>query len=278
MGFKFNQRLAPFSASQVEAICKILGDTSSGLRGSEIGQLLRQTGIRDPDPELTKWQRLFNAFVEFQNEHEVGNHIIKFITLAMSPARYTSDPQTFKHRQAALNRVLSFKGMCLSDDGQMRRCRPATDLDDAVSRANRFHGALQQRRVHPDVLRFCTPEVLAENYFHAVFEAMKGVASRIRELSGLSGDGSELVTAAFSLGKDCKPVLAISALDSETLQGEQRGFANLLVGLFGVIRNPLAHQPKIEWEMTEQDALDVMSTISLVHRKLDGAYRFRQAY
>jgi uncharacterized protein (TIGR02391 family) len=49
---------------------------------------------------------------------------------------------------------------------------------------------------------------------------------------------------------------------------------NLVKGLYGTIRNPLAHNPKAEWGMTEQDALDILTMISLVHRKLDQAHRF----
>ena len=85
--------------------------------------------------------------------------------------------------------------------------------------------------------------------------------------------GADLVHAAFSLGNDCQPLLAINPLVTDTDKGEQRGFANLLVGLFGVIRNPLAHNPRAEWEMNEQDALDVLTTASLVHRKLDRAHK-----
>ena len=47
----------------------------------------------------------------------------------------------------------------------------------------------------------------------------------------------------------------------------------LLKGLYGTIRNPLAHNPKIERDMVEQDALDILTMISLVHRKLDKARR-----
>lgn len=36
---------------------------------------------------------------------------------------------------------------------------------------------------------------------------------------------------------------------------------NLLKGLYGMIRNPLAHNFRIEWDMTEQDALDSLTTI-----------------
>ena len=66
-------------------------------------------------------------------------------------------------------------------------------------------------------------------------------------------------------------VIAVNALATETDQGEQRGFMNLLVGLFGTIRNPIAHNPRIEWEMSEEDALDILTMASLVHRKLDRA-------
>jgi hypothetical protein len=51
---------------------------------------------------------------------------------------------------------------------------------------------------------------------------------------------------------------------------------NLLKCLHRTIRNPLAHNPRLEWDMTEQDALDILTTISLVHRRLDMAYRYRR--
>jgi hypothetical protein len=52
-----------------------------------------------------------------------------------------------------------------------------------------------------------------------------------------------------------------------------KGVANLLIGLFGAVRNPLAHAPKTNWPMSEQDALDVLTLVSLIHRKLDGTQR-----
>ena len=122
------------------------------------------------------------------------------------------------------------------------------------------------------MLEFCKAELLQENYFHAVFEAMKSIAAKIRRISGLTSDGADLVNQAFSLGKDCRPILALNSLKTETDKGEQRGFANLLIGLFGTIRNPAAHNPKLEWPMAEQDALDILTTASLIHRKLDNAY------
>ena len=123
------------------------------------------------------------------------------------------------------------------------------------------------------MLKFWKAELLEENYFHAVSEAMKSIAAKIRALSGLQSDGAELVQQAFGQAQSA-PLLAINPLVTETDKGEQRRFLNLLVGLFGTIRNPLGYHPKIEWEMSEQDALDILIMASLIHRKLDKAHRY----
>ena len=36
-------------------------------------------------------------------------------------------------------------------------------------------------------------------------------------------------------------------------------------------RNPAAHEPKLYWTMSELDALDVLGTLSMIHRRLDTA-------
>ena len=123
---------------------------------------------------------------------------------------------------------------------------------------------------HQEVLKYCRAELVEENYFHAVLEATKGVAERIREMSGFVSDGAELVNVAFSVRN---PVLALNPLRTETEKSEQKGFSNLLIGLFGAIRNPTAHAPKITWPMSEQDALDVLTLVSFVHRKLDNTVK-----
>jgi uncharacterized protein (TIGR02391 family) len=274
MTITFKQRISPFPAERLEAISKVLGETNEGLSGSEIDHLLRNCGIPDPTPEMTKWKRLHNAFVEFQNEHRVGNHVIVFIRRAMDPARYVGEPHVFRSRRDRLNPVLAFCGYTLGEDGKLRRADAARTITEALGRANRLHSALIQRSVHADVLKFCKAELLEENYFHAVFEAMKSITAKIRLLSGLGGDGCDLVHEAFGQ-RFGDPLLAINPFKTETHKGEQYGFMNLLKGLYGTIRNPLAHTPKAEWDMTEQDALDILTVISLVHRKLDQTYRLR---
>lgn len=90
--------------------------------------------------------------------------------------------------------------------------------------------------------------------------------SEIWQVCLLPTDGAVLVNTAFSVNK---PILAINSLSTETEISEQKGFSSILVGLFGAVRNPVAHSPKTTWAMTEQDALDIFALMSFVHRKLD---------
>ncbi len=268
------ERIPPFSAQQLEAICRVLGDTEKGLTGTEIEHLLADCRFTDTDPTMTKWKRLFNALAGWQNSKQLGNCVLMVVTRALNPALYTKKRELFASRRDELNVVLAFNGYEIGDDGRVRLSNKAESLSEAIKRASRLHEALSARRVHQDVLSFCNAELLQENYFHAVFEAMKSIAAKIRTMSGLKSDGADLVQQAFGHSHS-GPLLAINQLVSDTEKGEQRGFVNLLIGLFGTIRNPLAHSPKIEWDMSEQDALDILTTASLIHRKLDRAFRYK---
>jgi uncharacterized protein (TIGR02391 family) len=273
MPIKAKNQVPAFDPAHLEEIARILGDTNEGLTGSELEHTLKQSKIPDVDSSNTKWKRLYNAFAEFQNTHKIGNHVIVFIVNSMNLAKYTRSPALFEERRQKLNVLLALAGYSLGKDGKVRRSEKVSDLDAALQRANKFKSALRVRNVHEDIYKFCTAEILNENYFHAVFEAMKSITSKIRTLSGLTSDGADLVQEAFALGKNSTPKCAINKLISETERGEQRGFVSLLIGMYGTIRNPLGHNAKIEWNMSEQDALDMMTMISLVHRKLDLAYR-----
>lgn len=262
-----------FDEVHLQRLCDILGDTSEGLSGSEIGRLLSQVGILDPEPSLTKRFRLFEALRARQRQDRCGNLVVAFIRAAMGPVRYTGNSALFDSRRQALNEVLAFCGYGVGEDGQMRTQVAARTLSEAEERAGRLRGELRRRNVHADVLSFCRAELLQSNYFHAVFEATKSVADKIRVRSGLSGDGAELVDQAFGSGKAGMPFLAFNTLQSDTERSEHTGLMNLMKGMFGAFRNVTAHAPRVSWPITEQDALDLLTIASLLHRRLDAAIR-----
>lgn len=261
-------KVRSFSQGQLEKIAKILGDTYTGLTGAEIGHILVSVGIKDTDRQNTKWKRLYNAFAENHNRTHADNGVLGFIAKALEPARFAGDGMQYQSIISRLNVVLSFQGIEFREDGKFHTTMKTATLSEAERRASSLERAVENRNLHPELLRYCRAELFQDNYFHAVLEAVKGVASMIRMKSGLTSDGSELVDAAFS---GAAPLLRINAYASETEKSEQKGFVNLLKGLFGTFRNPTAHAAKIEWSMPEEDAKDLFTMASYAFRRVDGA-------
>lgn len=262
-----------FDDANLQALCDIIGATDSGLTGSEIGRYLCECGVPDPIPQMTKRHRLYQALREKQTSDGCANNVLKFVTHVMNPVRHVGSRDYFEVERAKLNAVLAFSGFALGEDGQLREVRTVRTLTEAEAKATVLRKALGERKVHPDVLKFCRAELVADNYFHAVFEATKSIAEKLRQRTGLSSDGAQLVDEALAIGKAGHPRLAFNSLVTESEKSEHSGLLNLIKGLFGAFRNTTAHAPRIHWQVTEQDALDILTTISLIHRRLDVAVR-----
>lgn len=251
-----------FSEGQIESLARLLGECGTG---DDISRVLSDRGLMDKSHQSTKWRRLYWVFLDCQQRYGCANQIIDFIQSFLAPARFVGRIDEFEANSQQLNTILSFSGLEYGKDGKFRQCKTAKTLDEAEKRARTIRAKFQGRQIHPEVLKYCRPELLQDNYFHAVFEACKGLAQRIRDLSGVQADGSDLVDKVFSIQK---PILVINSLRTETERSEHKGFALLLKGCFGAVRNPLAHEPKILWQ-GEDDAADYLSLISLLHRKMD---------
>lgn len=251
-----------FPEGQVEALARLLGECGSG---TDITRVLRDRSLVDNSGESTKWRRLYWVFLDCQKRHGCANHVVDFIRAFLTPARFVGRSADFEARRQELNAILAFSGLEYGADGQFRQVTAARTLDEAERRVRTIQQKFQGRRLHPEVLKYCRSELMQDNYFHAVFEATKGLAQRLRNMSGIHTDGAMLVDRVFSVER---PLLAMNALQTETEKSEHKGFAALLKGCFSAVRNPLAHEPKILWE-GEDDAADYLSLISLLHRKLD---------
>jgi len=217
-------QIPPISENILTQIARLLGKENTG---TEITLLLQRSHLPDPTPQNTKWKRLYNSFVTFQSNKHVANNIIEYIKIALDPARFTQNKDHFLSLTANLNRILSFIELEFCEDGKMHKVKKAQTLSEAVLRAQRLKSLLEQRNIHPDILKFAESEIASDNYFHTTLEAMKSVTSKIRALTGIYADGAELIDNTLSGKNMC---LAINSLKSISEQGEQRGFANLLKG------------------------------------------------
>jgi uncharacterized protein (TIGR02391 family) len=258
----------PFSASTIEQVCRILADTVTGPQIPNLVAPLRNAAESTAEQQNTKWKRLFNAVAAAQNRLHDGRPLIRLILEVMAPVRFSSQAE-FDGTRARVNEKLLLTGFSVRKDGKVVRVAAASTVAEAQARADDLRAELTRRQVHPDVLRFCRAELLQQNYFHAVLEACKSVADKVRTLSGQAGDGTPLVDATCTLA--CGPRIVFNTLSTDWERSEQTGLATLMKGLFSTFRNPTAHAPKVLWATSRTDALDMLTLASMLHRRLDDA-------
>ena len=251
------------SSNQIENISKILGDL---LTGSVISKIFRDINVIDNSGESTKWRRLDFVFKFLQNRDKSINTILRFIKEALSPVSYVNNQIVFESTRIELNKTLMFSGLEYCVDGNFRKIISATTISEVQRRTKDLENKLRQRGVHYRVLKYCNEELLKENYFHSVLEATKSLCEFIREQTGLTEDGSGLIDKAFST-KD--PYLALNALQTESEKNQQEVLAMMLKGINSMARNVTAHTPKIKWNIEESEAIDILMTISFLHKNLD---------
>ena len=189
-----------FAASQIETLARCLGECGTG---QDISRVLTDQQVPDKSGESTKWRRLDWVFREMQRHDRSANRILAFIQSYLAPARFVGRSAEFEQCREELNARLAFAGLEYGQDGEFRRRPPARTLSEAEARKRTIEAKFRGRRMHPEVLRYCRAELMEDNYFHAVFEATKGLAQRIRDLSGVDGDGAQLVDRSSQSAGPC---------------------------------------------------------------------------
>ncbi|MEU8669424.1 TIGR02391 family protein [Streptomyces anulatus] len=162
-------------------------------------------------------------------------------------------------------------GWTCADRGTRSTSTAVSTLDGTAQHINSLRAELRRRGAHPKVLAYCTQETLAENAFHASLEAAKSVFDRLRLLTGQQLDGARLVDAVLMPGAAGAPRVAINTGVTATERDEQKGFASLIKGLSSMYRNPAAHDPRLNRPVGDEELLELLTTLSMVHRRLDAA-------
>lgn len=119
-------------------------------------------------------------------------------------------------------------------------------------------------RLHP-AIRDVSLEYL-ERLNVAAFEAFKMVNGRVKEMTGLNADGSDLMGKAFV---DKHAPLQLGDLSTDSGYNIQSGYRFLFMGALRALRNPGAHEPFES--LTDEEALERLGLASLLMRRLDDA-------
>jgi uncharacterized protein (TIGR02391 family) len=256
-----------------EITLRNLSNIVSGiLTHRQISEHLQNTSITDTGEGSNKSDRLFYSFKARQKQDNCGNNVLNFVTKILNPKRYNDEAEFERHR-TSINEKLVYDGIEIDKAGQPRQVNRAKTISEAKSRSLKIKEKVHGIGIHQDILPYCEEEWLKENYFHAILEITKSVAAKLRQKSGYSSDGAELVDECFGLGKENKPMLAFNTLRTDSEQSEHKGFGNFIKGFFSMYRNPKAHDPKLfeDTQLTEMTEVLVVATI--IQNKLDNTFR-----
>jgi len=251
----------------LESISKLIGDNFTN---SDISKCFKTLALSDRGADSTKWKRLMFVFNKYQAKNKNSKDTYRILEHLFNPIGFLNNQQQFKELTVSLNRMLCLEGIQIDESGTICVADKITNISKINEIYNSLIIKLQERKVHSEVLKYCTQELLQENYFHSVFECCKGLAERVRELSGVSTDGSQLFDEVFSTKK---PLLKINELKNSSEINQQNGLKEMLNGITHYVRNVTAHTPKIKWIIDENEALEIFNTISFFHKILDNAER-----
>lgn len=268
---------------QLKAICDVLAETTLGYTKTELTRLLQQCNISVLSDGKTsnsygytigqnKRDWLYNCLAAEINKSHSLNRVYFFLEKALNPVAFTDEKNRSKYNflLEGTNRVLLLAGLEMTKEGKLIEVVQAKTLDEVDRRVNSLQRQLYNRGIHIEVQKYCIKDYLQKDYYDAIFEAAKGLAERVRQITGLTTDGGTLFQTAFSKNN---PYLFFNSMQTESEKSEFIGLKELMEAIFHLIRNPAAHTPKINWKIEEAKALDVLTLISFAHKYLDECHK-----
>lgn len=255
----------------IEDISKVLGKL---VTGSELTRILQQLQFFDSDTYYgqkdlsTKWKRIAHSIEHECKKAQSANPLLVLIQKIMNPVIYTDQYQEWIESKRLINTKLSFYGFELQENGEIISVKSSKTIDEAIKRYNSLLSNLEAHNIHSNVLQFCKPELLQDNYFHAIHEASKSVLVRLRELTLSNKDGSVLIEEALSF-KSPAIVIDNSTLTTPEQKNKHNTLKHLLLTIVFSYRNPTAHEAKVYNQRNEQDAITSLILISQAHNILD---------
>jgi len=263
------KRIEPFSLSALEKIAKIIGER---YKGSEIIEFFRKVGFPNIRHDgSTKWRFVYAALEELQKQPYGPYNVAKVIEKLCDPQEYFRHAEYHKSIIEDVNEILAFYDLEVnSTTGKIIvKSSISPTLRSQRSQAEVMFDA---RNFHSEVRKNARLLFIEGEHFHAVFECCKAFDKYVQEKSRSNKHGAELMGAALSL----KGSLKINTQRTETERNEQEGVMHLCIGLIRAIRNPEAHEPELDWPITQEDALNILSLISLLWQKIDTAVYFER--
>jgi len=261
----------------ITMICDAFVALEDVISDGELGALILSSGIQDLSHNASRHRRLSAAFISDQDYNRCADNLATFLRRTGQHIKKSRGEQPFKKYIKEMNQVLSFAGYELDQEASIKnldRTKTTYVPPEAEERAKQFRAALKQRNLHPDIDLICRAEYFVEpGTFRPVREAMRLLLEKIRAKAVLGADGPELAEHAFSFAWPGKPVLAINNFTTERDLAEQFSFMVMLKAFFLTFQDEHTRAYRPGWDMSTEDAMNLLALASYFHRKVDKAKR-----
>lgn len=248
----------PIAGIILEDVSRAIGDTYTGV---QLARFLTDSGIpRELVPHHqgeTKWQYVFDILAALEQGGSAARRTLrKFLGAWLSDTLHSGPDEVIRPR---LLGQLGRQGWHLQD-GRLVIGAPLPGMPEPPPLGARLE---RLTRLHPSV-KEVIQRYIPDRLEVAIFEAFKTVNNRVKELTGLSIDGSDLMAQAFG-GQT--PRLLLADLSTATGQNIQIGYQFIFMGAVRGIRNPDAHELFVP--LSDEEALEQLGLASLLMRRLD---------
>ncbi len=251
----------PIAGMTLEDIARAIGDAYTG---SQLPKFLRDSGIPSEfiqaPPTGSKWEYVMAVL---EHLHDGGSDARR--ALRNFIGRWLINKLHTWPRDDARQRIiasLAQQGWHIRDEtlviGEQQTAHPGALLP--LGRDERIAA------LHATV-REVTDRYLDSGHMEvAIFEAFKALNNRVKAMTGLEADGTDLMAKAFN---DDNPPIRLADLSTESGRNIQAGFRFLFMGAVRGIRNPDAHE--LFQPLGEEEALERLGFASMLMRRLDEA-------
>lgn len=267
MGTDVKNELKPFSNTVLSKLARIITDFHDW---NGVWELFRKAGFPEIIKDSVNWSYsseldfVHIALQKIQEQSEGPHNVIKVVEALCNPEEFLGDNFGKVTLFTEVNQILQFFGLKVEDNGKVRRINKN---EAAMTTCRDEEQCFDDRGFHPEIRKHARQLFREGHYSHAVLECCKALEKLVREKSGIDKNGVELMGAALNL----KGPLKINSQSTQSECNEQEGIMHLCIGLMRAIRNPASHEPVLDWSITREDALDLLSFISYLFRRFERA-------
>ena len=251
----------PITGMTLEEIARAIGDTYTE---AQLPRYLADSDIPveyvPQTVEGNKWEYVFAVLDALHEGGSATRRALRSFIGGWLEGRYHTPP-----RPDIRNRIIALLGQ---QGWHVRDGRLAIGdrTTDAAGKLTPLGRDMRLATLHPEVRQVADRYVESGMIEVAIFEAFKAVNNRVKALTDLDKDGSELMGLAFA---DKNPLITLGDLSTETGRSIHSGLRFLFMGAVRGIRNRDAHEQFRP--LSDEEALEELGLASMLMRHLDAA-------